>query len=229
MSGRWRRLRQAASPFDGAPPSLYWPGSSWLHRLPAGVKLLALLAGATAVVAVNRPAASVATLAVLTAVILSAGVPLGEFARRMRPILFVVVLLAAFQALIGRAEQGLAAGARLLAVAALALAVTLTTSSTQMVDWLERALLRLRMRPARVFRVGLVIGLALRSLDHLGVVVHRVLDARRARGLHRNLRAFAVPTIVAAARFAHGAGEALEARGIANPVDEPGLSDGDPE
>jgi biotin transport system permease protein len=229
MSPRRPRLRRPAPPPGSTTTSLYWPGSSWLHRMPAGVKLLALLAGATAVVVANRPAVSAAVLVGLVAVIRSTGVPWREIARRGRPILFVVVLLAVFQALIGRPVEGMVAGVRLLAVAALALAVTLTTSATQIVDWLERTLRRLRVRPARVFRIGLVIGLALRSLDHLGVVVHRVLDARRARGLHRNLRAFAVPTIVAAARFAHGAGEALEARGIARPVEEPGLSGGDPE
>ncbi len=226
MSGAWRRVRRSASPFAGAPPALYWPGDSWLHRTPAGVKLLALLVGAAAIVAVNRPVVSGAALVVLAAAILGAGVPARELARQARPVLLLIVVLTAFQALIGRPVEGLVAAIRLLAVAVLALSVTLTTSSTQMVDWLERVLLRLRVRPARVFRLGLVVGLALRSLDHLGVVAQRVLDARRARGLQRSLRAFAVPTVVAAARFAHGVGEALEARGIAHPVVEPGLSDG---
>ena len=129
-----------------------------------------------------------------------------------------VVVLTGFQAMIGRLDAGLLAAARLSAVIALAVALTLTTRPADMVGWLERVLLRLRVRPARVFRIGLAVGLALRSLDHLGVVAWRVLDARRARGLGGNLRAFAVPTVIAAARFAHGMGEALEARGIADPT-----------
>lgn len=198
--------------------SLYWPGGSWLHRAPAAAKLLALLVGAAMVVAINHPAVSGALLLAVLVAIFSAGVPLRVLMRQAKPLVIVITLLTAFQALIGRPVEGLVTATRLLAVAALALAVTLTTRSTAMVEWLERTLRRLHVRPVRVFRIGLTVGLALRSLDHLGVVAHRVLDARRARGLGRNLRAFAVPTVVAAARFAHGVGEALEARGIADPA-----------
>ncbi len=212
------RRRRTAAPTVGDPTlSLYWPGGSWLHRAPAGAKLLALLVGAAAVVAVNHPAVSGTLLLAVVVAILGSGIPLRILVRQAKPLVIVISVLTAFQALIGRPVEGLVAAARLLAVAALALAVTLTTRPTAMVDWLERTLRRLHVRPARVARIGLMVGLALRSLDHLGVVAHRVLDARRARGLGRNLRAFAVPTVVAAARFAHGVGEALEARGIADP------------
>lgn len=186
--------------------------------------MLALLMGAAAVVAVNRPAVSGALLVAVVVAVLGAGVPPRVLVRQAKPLVIVIAVLAGFQALIGRPEEGLVASTRLLAVAALALAVTLTTRPTAMVDWLERTLRRLHVRPVRVFRIGLTVGLALRSLDHLGVVSRRVLDARRARGLGRNLRAFAVPTVVAAARFAHGVGEALEARGIVDPAPAPGGS-----
>jgi biotin transport system permease protein len=169
------------------------------------------------VVAVNHPAVSGALLVAAVCAILGAGIPARVLLRQAKPLVIVIAVLTAFQALIGRPEEGLLAATRLLAVAALALAVTLTTRPTAMVDWLERTLRRMHVRPVRVFRIGLTVGLALRSLDHLGVVAHRVLDARRARGLGRSLRAFAVPTVVAAARFAHGVGEALDARGVADP------------
>lgn len=214
---RWRRSRAAPTVGDTT-LSLYWPGASWLHRAPAGAKLLALFVGAAVVVAVNHPAVSGSLLAAAVITVLGVGVPPRVMARQARPLVVVIAVLTAFQALVGRPVEGLVTATRLLAVAALALAVTLTTRPTAMVAWLERVLLRLRVRPARVFRIGLTVGLALRSLDHLGVVAHRVMDARRARGLGRNLRAFAVPTVVAAALFAHGVGEALEARGIADPA-----------
>lgn len=177
-----------------------------------------MFVGAAVVVAVNHPAVSGSLLAAAVITVLGVGVPPRVMARQAKPLVVVIAVLTAFQALVGRPVEGLVTATRLLAVAALALAVTLTTRPTAMVAWLERVLLRLRVRPARVFRIGLTVGLALRSLDHLGVVAHRVMDARRARGLGRNLRAFAVPTVVAAALFAHGVGEALEARGIADPA-----------
>lgn len=201
---------------------LYWPGTSWLHRTPVGAKLLALVVAATVITWIDHPAVSAAVLCVVVAITLAAGVPVGVAWRQARPLVAVIVLLAVFQVAIGRPVVGAIVALRLLAVAGVALAVTLTTPFAAMVAWFERVLRRLRVRPDRVFRAGLIVGLALRSIDHLGVVANRVLDARRARGLGRNLRAFAVPTVVAAARFAHGVGEALDARGLAdaNPGDD---------
>jgi len=197
--------------------SLYWPGGSWLHRLPAGVKLVALVAISAAVVAIDRPQVSVGVLVAAVALVVGVGVPWRILIRQMRPFAVVTLVLVAVQAAIGRWDEGFVAAGRLLAVAMLAVAVTLTTRSADLVAWLERVLTALRLRPRRVFRAALAVGLALRSIDHLGVVAHRVLDARRARGLQRSVRAFAVPTVVAAARFAHGVGEALDARGVADP------------
>lgn len=211
------RGRQRAPTVGGEALSLYWPGDSWLHRAPAGAKLLGLLVGATVVVAVNHPAVSGGLLLAVLVAVASVGVPVPVMWRQAKPLVVVIAFVTVFQVLLGRPEEGFLAATRLLAAAALALAVTLTTRFTAMVEWLERTLRRCRVSPARVFRVGLTVGLALRSLDHLGVVAHRVLDARRARGLGRNLRAFAVPTVVAAARFAHAVGEALDARGLADP------------
>lgn len=201
--------------------TLYWPGTSLLHRAPPGVKLACLLVGSAIVVAVNSWLVSVGLALGAIAMTLFAGVPGRVLVRQARPLVLAIAVLTGFQALIGRAGAGLIAAARLSAVIALALALTLTTRPADLVSWLERVLLRLHVRPARVFRIGLAVGLALRSLDHLGVVATRVLDARRARGLGRNLRAFAVPTVIAAARFAHGMGEALDARGIADPTPAP--------
>lgn len=199
------------------PLTLYVPGASVLHRAPPGLKLLGLLVGSSVVVAVDRAALSAAVAVGVAAAVVACGVPVRVLARQARPFIIVAVVLALLQALIGRPEQGATAMARLVAVAMLALAVTLTTRATDLVERFEALLRRMRLRPDRVFRAGLTAGVALRSLDHLGVVAQRVMDARRARGLHRSLRAFAVPTVVGAARFAHGVGEALDARGIARP------------
>ena len=71
----------------------------------------------------------------------------------------VIALLVVFQAAIGRPIEGLVAGVRLVAVAVLAIGVTLTTRFTEMAEWLERTLRRLRVPPSRVFRTGVTVGL----------------------------------------------------------------------
>ncbi len=195
--------------------SLYWHGDGPLHRAPVWAKLLALAVLSTAVVWVGNPLMSGCVAGLGFGATIAIGVPGRMLWRVWRPILVVVVLIALVQVAIGRVAPGVDAASRVLAVAALALLFTLTTSAMKLVGWVERTLTRLGVRPERVFRIGLAVGLATRSVDHLGVVAHQVMDARRSRGLGRSARAFAVPTVVAAGRFAHGMGEALEARGLA--------------
>jgi biotin transport system permease protein len=191
--------------------------SSWLTRLSPGVKLLALAVLAAGVVIVDDPVVSAVVLLAMAAILGSARIPAPIVWRAARPLAVAIVVVTIFQVLIGRPREGVEAALRLAAVAAAALAVTLSTTAPEMVLAVERGMRAVRVPERRVFRTGLVVGVALRSLDHLAVVAARVLDARRARGLQRSVRAFAVPTVVGAARFAHGVGEALEARGIADP------------
>ncbi len=200
--------------------SLYWPGESWLHRAPVGIKFSALFVISAVVVWYASAIVSAVVAVAAFAAVFAAGVPFRRIVRHVLPFVFFAGLLLAFQIAVGRWDAGIVAATRMLAVATVAIAITVTTRFTAIADAVERALRKCRVPPARVFRFSLAIGLALRSLDHLGVVANQVLDARRARGLHRNLRAFAVPTVVAAARFAHGVGEALEARGITGPERE---------
>ncbi len=201
--------------------SLYWPGESWVHRAPVGVKFAALFVISAVIVWYASAIVSAVVAFAAFAGMLVAGVPFRRIVRHVFPFVLFAALLLAFQIAVGRWDAGIVAATRLVAVATVAIAIAVTTRFTAIADAVERALLSVRVPPARVFRFSLAIGLALRSIDHLGVVANQVLDARRARGLHRNLRAFAVPTVVAAARFAHGVGEALDARGIAGSEREP--------
>lgn len=196
----------------------YRRGTSWLHRTPAGVKLAALVASSAALVAWGGWRAAAAVTAACLGAALACGVPARHIARTLTPFAVMAVLVVAAQAALGHVADGVVAATRMTALATAASLLMFTTSPAELVAAAEGALRRLRVRPDRVFRFGLVVGVSLRSIGHLGVAAQRVRDARRARGLSRSVRAFAVPTVIAAARFAHGAGEAMEARGIGDPV-----------
>lgn len=187
-----------------------------MHRAPVGLKILALVAISVAIIVVGRPEVSAAIGVVMLGAVRSAGVPVRVIARQMLPLVVMAALIAAAQLLMGDPDAALTVSLRILAVAAAAVAVTLTTTEVEMADGVERGLRRLGVREDRVMRVGMLVGLALRSIGHLLMVVGAVRDARRARGLQRSVRALAVPTVIAAARYAHGMGEALEARGLAS-------------
>lgn len=199
----------------------YWPGTSWLHRAPASAKLAVLLAVSSVVVWWSHPIASAAVTAAAVVCVGSAGVPARVLVRAMTPFVVMAAAVLAAQTVWGSAEAGIVASLRMVAVASVAVAVTLTTPAAAVVDLVERTLTRLRVPPARVFRMGLLVSVALRSIDHLGWLAARVQDARHARGLHRSPRALAVPMVVGAGRFAHGVGEALDARGVADPDPDP--------
>ena len=200
---------------------LTWPGSSWLHRAPVGMKFASLLLVSIIVIVAGSPWLSAAVAALALIAVRTAGVPTSVLLRQLVPIVVMVAIIAVAQILLGDPAAAVRVPMRILAVACAAIAVTLTTSAAETADGVERALTRLRLSPGRVRRAGMLVGLAMRSIEQLTQVVGDVSEARRARGLQRSLRAFAVPTVIAAARYAHDMGEALEARGLASGDDEP--------
>lgn len=200
---------------------LAWPGDSWLHRAPVGVKVAVLVATSVAVIAIGRPWVSALIGAAALLAVRLAGVPNRAVLRQVVPIAVMAAIIALAQLVTGDPRAAVVVALRILAVACVAVVVTLTTTAPEMADWVERTLRRIRLPEGTVFRGGMLVGIALRSIDHLVEVVGSVREARRARGLQRSVRALAVPTVIAAARYAHGMGEALEARGLAAADDHP--------
>ena len=199
------------------PLSLYRPGDGPLHRAPVWTKLAGLLLVSVVVVVADAPLVSTLAAVVALAGLRWIGLTVREIWRLIRVFVFFAAVIVVVQVALGRVDEGRDVALRLLAVATSAVLLTTTTRPSAITRWVERVLLRLRVRPDRVFRVGVLVDVALRSIDHLGIVMQRVLEARRSRGLDRSVRALAVPLVVSAARFAHDLGEALDARGISEP------------
>lgn len=207
-------------------PVLHWPGRSWLHRAPVWAKALALLAAATALVARGGPWQAAAVAVAALAAGLSAGIPPRVLARAMVPFAVTAAVMWGWQMLLGQADAAWVSATRVVALSLLAVTLTLATRADEVTGAVEAGLRRLGVRHDRVFRFGLAVGVTLRSVAHLAVVVADVRDARRARGMTRSVRALAVPTVVAAGRFAHGVGEAMECRGLADPDPEEAAAGG---
>ncbi|UOE45454.1 energy-coupling factor transporter transmembrane component T family protein [Agromyces larvae] len=190
----------------------YVPGGSLLHRTPAGWKLV-LLGASVIVVVLLRPwwATAIACAAVL-ALFALARIPLRTLVRQLAPIGWILLLAVPLNALFAGWEQAATVGLRIVACVALAALVTLTTPVTAMLDALQRAI-RPFGRRIDADRVGLVLAMTIRAVPLMAEIVREVLDARRARGAERSMRAIAVPVVVRALRTADGMGEALIARG----------------
>ncbi|MBQ6644868.1 MAG: energy-coupling factor transporter transmembrane protein EcfT [Saccharopolyspora sp.] len=196
------------------PLGLYEPGTSPLHRVPAGVKFLALLALAVLIFVFAAPA----PLGVLAGAVL-----LGYLVARVSPgrcwrlARFLVPLLAVIFALqwwLLGLDQAIVVALRLFAALAAANLFTLTTRVDDMVGAVERGLRPLRRFGVRPERAGLLVGLTMQAIAVLSTIAAETREAQRARDADRSVSAFAIPFLVRTLRHADELGEALAARGV---------------
>ncbi len=169
---------------------LFFHGHSPVHRAPAHLKLLALLAFMLVVVATPRQAYAVlvAEAVVLLAVVLLSRVPL----RYLLPRMVVEVPFALFALLmpfishgprtellgLTVSEPGLHAGLTLLLKGSIGVLASLTLAATTEPQDLLRGLQRLRM-PELVVQI---MGFMIRYLDVVTAELSRMLTAMRSRG-----------------------------------------------
>lgn len=194
---------------------LYRPGNSLLHRMPAGAKLVLLLVSIVAcTVFVRTPAQVLVAAAAVAGLFAVAGIPWRVALAQLRPLVWMVLLIAAFQVLItSPARAAVVCGVLVISVALAAL-FTLTTRVTDMLDAVTRWLGPLRRVGIDPERIGLLLALAIRCVPLLAGIVHDVAEARRARGLEWSMTALVTPVLVRALRTADAMGEALAARGV---------------
>ncbi|WP_426246940.1 energy-coupling factor transporter transmembrane component T family protein [Nocardioides sp. LHG3406-4] len=193
---------------------LYRAGTSPLHRLPAGVKLIGLAVAGAGSVLVDTPAQAAAFVASALALYPVGRVPVRVLLDMVRPLLWVLVPLAVFQIVfIGWARTVALVGV-ILALVLLANVVTLTTRTTELIDVVVAACRPLRIVGVDPLRVGLVLNLAIRCVPLMADLAGEVRDAQRARGLELSTRAFVVPLLVGALHRADDLGDALAARGL---------------
>ena len=192
----------------------YLPCDSPVHRAPAGLKLALLAVGLLLLALLPSPAAVAAGAGVVLALAALARVGFRALTAQVRPVLWVLVPVAALQVWLSGPVRALAVvGGVLVAVAAAGL-VTLTTRTEALLDALVAALRPLRRAGVDPERVALVLALAVRSVPVVAGRAGGVQQARAARGAQRSLRAFAVPFVIRSLRHADRLGEALEARGV---------------
>lgn len=185
-----------------------------LHLLPAGLKLLALAIGCTALLMVRTlPWVGVAASIVVALYAVGRIRPREAWAQ-VRPMRWFVAVLLVVQMLITDAATAVSLTSRIVLAVALAGLVTLTTRTSELMAALERALQPLRRVGVDPSRVSLMMSLAIRSVPVVAGIAQRVRDAQRARGQERSIRAFAVPLVVGVLLYADTLGEALQARGM---------------
>lgn len=195
----------------------YFSGRSLLHRLPAGVKLVALAVLSLLILPVTDPVVLAMVLAAVVIVYAAFGRPgLQRILawRSLLPLLAVIFLLQAWAASL---EVAVASVLRIVVMVLIADLVTLSTRLQDMMDALAlplRPLARFGVDPARF---ALAVALVLRFVPVL-------LDSWRGREEAWRARSPGRPGLVLVGAFFSGAlamadqvAEALEARGFGQP------------
>jgi biotin transport system permease protein len=194
--------------------SLYLPGSSPVHRAPAGLKLAVLAALGVGLFVVSRVEVVAAALAAVLAVgLLAARLPVRALWGQVRPVWIWLAALFVVHLLVTGPLTGAVAVLRLLTLVLAAAVVTSTTRVTALVavvEWLAGPLRVVGVRPARV---GLVIAMTLRFIPLLAERAARIREAQAARGAERVRLGLLVPLIISVLQLAHTLSEALDARG----------------
>lgn len=194
----------------------YRPGTTLLHRLPAGAKLTGLAVLSVVVVVARGPASGLVLLGLVLGLVVWSGTRPAVLLRTLRGVLLVAVLLGAYQAWQRGAGVATEVVADLLSLVLASLVLTTTTSVDAVIDALVRALGPFRRLGVDAERVALAFSLVLRAVPETLSTARRTRDAARARGLDRSPRAHLVPFTLRVVADARATGEALAARGIAD-------------
>lgn len=197
-----------------SPLGTYRPGTSPLHRLRPGAKLLGLLLFAVVVTTVpGLPATGVALVIALAAALLS-GLRRGDLWRVLRGFAIVAALLIAYHTWQTSWQRGIEVVGDLIALILAASALTASTSVDDMLGtlvWLLNPLRPLGVKPARV---ALAFALVLTSIPSILRIASETRAAAIARGLQRSPRALLIPFVLRTVAHAQLVGQALHARGV---------------
>lgn len=192
----------------------YQPGTSLLHRIPAGAKILLVCVLIVAVtVLVRQPWHLLPAMGLTVLLYLIGRIPARAAWDQVRPVLPMLVAILVLQWIVADLDTALRVSGSLLVAVAIAGLVALTTRVSDMLDAVTRAAGPLRYVGASPDRIALVLVLTIRAIPLLARQLRQVTEARKARGLGMSIRALVVPTVLGALTTADQLGDALAARG----------------
>jgi biotin transport system permease protein len=185
---------------------------TWLHRVSAGIKLLVLAVSGAAVFLTDDPWVLSGFVGFSLALPVLAWLPPASVLRQVAPAAIFIAALAAFHVALGDPKTAMLVAARLSTVILLAVALTLTTRASAMVEALECGLKPLKWMGVSPAKAGLTLSLAIRFVPVLFGMVAEIREAQKARGLERSVFALAMPLLVRTLRMADDLAEAITAR-----------------
>ena len=161
--------------------SLYSEHPTWLHRVPAAVKLIFFAVLGMAQFWVEERAALLASAVACGLLFASLGRAVYPARKLVISALLAGLLIMAFHAYMAQPWVGLVSALRLLSASLLGIALTLTTRSQDLLRVFEQLLSPLQRVGIRTERLALQLAMMLRFTEHFFVVWRRLDDAHRLR------------------------------------------------
>ncbi|WP_062296132.1 energy-coupling factor transporter transmembrane component T family protein [Demequina maris] len=193
---------------------IYRPKRTALHLAPVWFKMLLLVGVSITSIAVSDPVTSIGITAACLLLLASTLPPLKATLKGMGAIILIAALTTVFQVLRGDYVRALDLAGDIVSVAALALAVSSSTSMGAMLDFVTTLARPLRwLLPPE--SIGVMVSLTLRAIPEAAQILTESRVAARARGMDRSPRAILIPSASRTVGFALQLGQALHARGIA--------------
>lgn len=195
--------------------AVYRDGTSVVHRMPAGLKVLAFIGLALAITLAASNWWVLPASIVLTAICyLLSGFGFAELWRQVVAIRWLVLIMVVSQVwflppLVVTQNTG-----RVVTVIVLAALISLTTRIPSLLDATERALGPLRRFGVNPAAVGLLLALTITTIPVIAGFAATIREAQRARGVPVRITTFAVPLLVMSLKHSDDLADALAARGV---------------
>lgn len=186
--------------------SLYSEHRTWMHAVPAAVKLILLGVLGTFLFLTQSSTTLFLSAAACCAMFLSLGRACLAARKLIYSLVIAGLLVVALHTILGQAMLGVVSATRLLSAALLGISLTLTTRSNDLLHVFEQLLLPLQRLGIRTDRLALQLALMLRFTEHFFVQWRRLDDAHRVRtgkpGGVRILAPLTIQMLVSARRVA---------------------------
>jgi biotin transport system permease protein len=195
--------------------ALYHPGTSVLHRMPAGAKVLAFAALALAITVTTGTVWSLPLAGVITvALYLCAGLGILTLLRQLYASRWIVLVMLVSQVIFLPLMDAITNTGRVLVVIVLAALITLTTRIPALLDATDHALAPLRRLRVNTAAIGLLLALTMTAIPVISGFASEIREAQRARGVTVRPQRFIVPLLVMSLKHSDELADALTARGI---------------
>lgn len=193
---------------------LYEAGNSWLHRLSAGWKFLALMLITSALSLTHSLYGQAGWIVFALALYPLAGLSLKHAWRAWLSLLPFFVVIIAVQWATSSWQTGLWIASLMYSAVLLAGLLTFTTQVSAMLALFERLLLPLARLGVNPWKVSLVLALTIRCIPSVSRAVSISRDAWKARGLGKPNFRIIIPVLVRLIRDSEAIGDAIAARGL---------------